>query len=142
MIYHLVVVQSHLHRKSAPFRDGAKFEPLSSPLQRSIRFFLHPLPAPPFSSLREGRLHHDWVLHPRRERYWLTTFRMFHKSIGLGRLCVPGGTTGISARRQYSPTCPPMPFWLWGRMVTLAPLCSRYVIPRLHSHYPCRSFPE
>ena len=28
----------------------------------------------------------------------------------------------MSARRQYSPTCPAMPFWLWGRRVALAPL--------------------
>ena len=111
-------------------------------LPRSLRFFQHPLPAPPFSSLTEGRLHHSRALRPRRERYWLTTFHMLYKQIGLGCLCIPGGSTGVSVRRQYSPTCPPLPFWRWGRKVALAPPLSRYVIPRLHSHYPCRSFPK
>ncbi len=137
-IYPAVVVQPHLHRKSAPFRVRANLEPLSPPLQQSIRFFQHLLPAPLPSPLQRSsstrRTCGDW--------YWLTTFHMFYKQICLGRLCIPSRTTGMLAHRQYSPTCLPMPFWLWGRMVTLAPLVLRYVIPRLHSHYPCRSFPE
>jgi hypothetical protein len=34
-----------------------------------------------------------------------------------------------------------LPFWLWSRMVALAPLLSRYVTTRLYLHYPYPSFP-
>jgi hypothetical protein len=37
---------------------------------------------------------------------------------------------------------PSMPFWLWGRMVALAPPASRCVTPRLQLPYPYRPFPD
>ena len=37
---------------------------------------------------------------------------------------------------------PSMPFWLWGRMVALAPPVSRCVTPRLQLPYPYRLFPD
>ena len=37
---------------------------------------------------------------------------------------------------------PTMQFWLWGRMVALAPRSSRCVEARLHLHYPYRPFPK
>jgi hypothetical protein len=37
---------------------------------------------------------------------------------------------------------PSVPFWLWGRMVALAPPASRCVIPRLQLPYPYRPFPD
>lgn len=42
-------------RKSAPFRAGAKFEPLSGPLQPGVRFLRVLLPAPP-TALLAGHL--------------------------------------------------------------------------------------
>ncbi len=80
--------------------------------------------------------------HTSGEQYRFTTFRMIHIKIGLGHLCIPTRTTGVLARRQYSPTCLALPFWLRGRMAALAPLLSRYVTPRFHLHYPYRSFPK
>jgi len=41
------------HRKSAPFRVRAKFEPLSVPLQSGIRFLRVLLPAPPTALLAD-----------------------------------------------------------------------------------------
>ena len=37
---------------------------------------------------------------------------------------------------------PSVPFWLWGRMVALAPPASRCVTPRLQFSYPSRLFPD
>jgi hypothetical protein len=50
------VLSGHTRRKSAAFQRRAKFEPLSFPLQESLRFFPRPLPAAPSPALTVGRL--------------------------------------------------------------------------------------
>jgi hypothetical protein len=49
------------------------------------------------------------------------------------------GCVGLPLKLTNLPT---MPFWLWSRMVALAPRASRCVRPRLRLPYPYRSFPE
>ena len=126
--------------KSAPFRVGAKFELLSAPLQDGLRFLPHLLPAPqfPFPYGRATR--------------WLYTLYNPESGTGLprstsftDRVRTPlytgwvDGCVGLPLKLADLPT---MPFWLWSRMVALAPRLSRCVTPRLWLPYPYRSFPE
>ena len=56
-------------------------QPVSGPLPSGLRFFRHPKPAPPKTDLA--------VCCPRRERYGVSTFRLF-EFIGLGACSRPG----------------------------------------------------
>jgi hypothetical protein len=80
-------------RTSAHFRVGVMLQPLSVPLQYDIRFFLVPIPAPPWADFA--------VRCPRRERYRVSTFRL-QKCVGLAACCRPGGlwvTKSVATKR-------------------------------------------
>lgn len=83
---------SRTTRKSALFRAGAKFEPLSAPLQSGIRFFRVLLPASPTASLA-GRLPRIRCSEPLAEN------RAYHVPI-LADPTVPGS---IRLASVYSP---------------------------------------
>ncbi|MBS9441255.1 hypothetical protein EAE89_05810 [Photorhabdus heterorhabditis] len=57
--------------KSAHFHVGANFEPLSHPLQTSVRFLHHPLPAFPSVNLT--------ISLARGRKFRLTKFCAIHK---------------------------------------------------------------
>jgi len=65
-----------------PLSRGVMFQPLSVPLQNGIRFFLDPVPAPPWTDFA--------VCCPKRERYEVSTFHL-QKYVGTGACFGPGG---------------------------------------------------
>ena len=88
-------------RKSARFRARVMFQPLSTPLQGSVRFLLVPVPAPPSADFA--------VCFPRRGRYGVSTFRL-HKYVGLGVCYRPGGAWVTKA---YFKDAVPTPVTVW-----------------------------
>jgi len=81
-------------RKSALLSDGAKFEPLSTPLQGSIRFFQHLIPALSSAAAALGILEDLCVARPRGQ-YRLAAYRYFYKQTGVGCLCIPANHESV-----------------------------------------------
>ncbi len=78
MVYHVVVVQSHLRRKLAPFRVGQSLSPYPSNYYRAFAFssilYLH-LHSPPSRETDSTSL----SIALTGEKYRFTTFRMIYK---------------------------------------------------------------
>src|SRR2546422_8236727 len=131
----------HTRRKSAALRRRVTLAPLSTPLQRGIRFLLRPLPARLLPCLRAGDSEDLRLALPQRARPAYHVSRVARTS----RVRMPlytGRVNGFVGAPLKLTDLPSVPFWRWGRMVALAPPALRCVIPRLQLPYPYRPFPD
>jgi hypothetical protein len=76
-----------------PLSRGVMLQPLSIRLPVGLRFFPHPVPAPPWASLA--------ACCPRRERYGVSTFRL-QKHVGLGTCYRPGSMWVTTAHSEHA----------------------------------------
>jgi len=115
----------HATEEVSSLAGGAQFESLPAPLPDGIRFFPSLLPVSPSPVLTIGLLKSLRIAPP-----WgaIPAYHVpLHLQTDLEPFCVPDGTSDVSARRQYSPTCSSVPSWLWSRRVALAPHPLRHV---------------
>lgn len=86
-----------------PLSCRVTFKPVSTPLQRGIRFFRYPIPAPPTASLT--------VRLPRGREYGVTTFHLFNTN-GLDPACPPVADFFVRVPPIQKEAARHMPFWL------------------------------
>ena len=131
----------HTRRKSAALRRKVTL-PLYPPHYRvafassCVPYRLRPLPC-----LRAGDSGDLRLAPPQRARPAYHVSRVSP----ISRVRMPlytGRVNGCVSSPLKLTDLPSMPFWLWGRMVALAPPASRCVTSRLQFSYPYRPFPD